>query len=90
MTQKHDGGPAFPSSPQKMEFDGEGFRPVGFEGMSLRDYFAGQAMNALIEDVNRPSDPESGDSDIHPRDEIARRAYALADAMIAARSGGDT
>ncbi len=45
-------------------------------GMSLRDYFAAQAMNGVLNDPNLDM---SGD-------EIARWAYAIADAMLKERA----
>lgn len=53
-------------------------------GMDLRDYFAGQAMPAIITDMCGPSESESQDCR-HPRVVIAERAYAIADAMLRAR-----
>jgi hypothetical protein len=53
--------------------------PAGCEGwedgMTLRDYFAGQALVALINKNNNPV----------PQEFIAGRAYAYADAMLEAR-----
>ena len=47
-------------------------------GMTLRDYFAGQALAGLC-----------ADSDVNePPDVMARSSYGLADAMLAARTGG--
>lgn len=39
---KDDGGPAFPSMPQKYRLsdDGNRIEPMGYAGMSLRDWFA--------------------------------------------------
>lgn len=65
-----DGGRAFPQS-----CDHEGFPGRGEEGMSLRDYFAGQALAALL----------SCGRDEWPWEAEARNAYDAADAMIAAR-----
>jgi hypothetical protein len=45
------------------------------DGMTLRDYFAGQALVALINKNNNPV----------PQEFIAGRAYAYADAMLEAR-----
>lgn len=47
-------------------------------GMSLRDWFAGHCMSSV----------GSFWSDQETIDEYARRAYMMADAMIAARKGG--
>lgn len=48
-----------------------------FHGMTLRDYFAGQAIGGLMGDCKMPDD----ESIPH----IAERAYAMADAMLKAR-----
>lgn len=66
MDQINDGGNAFPS------IDGEG---TVFFGMSLRDYFAGQALAGMQTDgFTTPLMPS-----------IAKRAYVIADAMLAER-----
>ena len=64
MSTKNDGGPAFPA--------GESIH--SYSGMSLRDYFAAQALSTLSQ--------ERGGQ--HWR---AIEAYAIADAMIAVRQG---
>lgn len=66
MTDKPTGGSAFPHSD-----------PVrgAFSGMSLRDYFAGQALAGLC---------ATGESDTPSA--YAQVAYAMADAMFAERS----
>ena len=61
---KPDGGPAFPQD----EFG-------GVKGMSLRDYFAGQALTRAT-------------SNGWPAKEIASWAYEIADAMLAEREKG--
>ena len=82
---RNDGGPAFP-------------RPIGHngadeyedretnsdaEGMSLRDYFAGQAMNGML---SAQWTADSSDSvTVTARLETAQWAYKWADAMLAAR-----
>ena len=81
----NDGGPAFPT-PMGPAFhvDGEGNRigtwewdeETGDSGMSLRDYFAGQALAGLMADPNAEGTPEA----------FARIAYQIADAMIAERN----
>lgn len=76
MADQRDGGPAFP-----FILDiGEG--STGYhQGMSLRDWFAGQALAAVFSwatDAERTADPEN----------IARWAYRCADAMIVARQPG--
>ena len=44
----------------------------GQQGMDLRDYFAAQAMQRLVDLVTHPKD-------------VARNAYIIADAMMEAR-----
>lgn len=64
-----DGGPAFP------EFSNGGILgPTLQSGMTLRDYFAGQALAGPMVSYEE-----------HTFDAAARVAYALADAMIAER-----
>ena len=65
MSKINDGGPAFPC------VDAKGFVS---EGMSLRDWLAGQALAGLC----------SGNLPFCP-DQVSRTAYGYADAMIAAR-----
>jgi hypothetical protein len=67
-TTKNDGGPAFPV-PNDALFDGQ-------TGTSLRDWFAGQAMAALIVDPDRAD---------QSREECARLSFLIADAMLEAR-----
>ena len=68
MTATTDGGPAFPSQWDDKDHD----------GMSLRDWFAGQALMGIIAHP-RNADAEGGRF-------FARQAYQLADAMLAERS----
>jgi hypothetical protein len=79
---KVDGGSAFPSAKTESRFVEELGRyldmlgpPTG--GMSLRDYFAAKVVTGM----------SGGDHWPHRDDgpEIARRAYRIADAMIAER-----
>ena len=75
------GGPAFPNHPEM-----EGHSPIGepihfFSGMSLRDYFAGQALAGLLASLADDADFPSK----HNRLQFAHQSYRLADAMIAAR-----
>jgi hypothetical protein len=73
MSMTNDGGPAFP-------------RPAAFsnaertacteqDGMTLRDWFAGQALAGLLRDG----------IDVHGIDDSAYLAYEMADAMLKAR-----
>jgi hypothetical protein len=68
MSTINDGGPAFP-------FDGYGER---VSGMTLRDWFAGQALAGVTSSVN-------DEISVGQVEGIAEIAYALADAMLAAR-----
>ena len=71
-----DGGPAFPAPMFTRQADGLPMCPqeFGLGGMTLRDYFAGQALAGLLADSNATS-----------RSLYAKDAYDLADAMLAAR-----
>jgi hypothetical protein len=76
MTTINDGGPAFPSTIQYFPDDKNANEE---QGMTLRDWFAGQALAGMISAV----DPKSeGSQAIKP---IAEAAYDFADAMLAAR-----
>jgi len=68
---KNDGGPAFPGR----YWDGQ--KKADHFGMSLRDYFAAQALLGLI--VNPQFSPDG----------CATRAYRVANAMIAERRRED-
>lgn len=63
--------PAFPSPGVILNGNQQG----AYEGMTLRDYFAAKAMEALIPLVKRPSETEK----------VPTAAYAMADLMLKAR-----
>lgn len=67
---ENDGGPAFPRS---LPSTGDSNR----YGMSLRDWFAGQALAGLCGGDVWPNSDDGR--------EMARRAYLFADAMLKAR-----
>ena len=74
----NDGGPAFPSAAldeRKME--------AAWLGMTLRDWFAGQALAGLS--VACPGDDVASVWDWAG---LAKTAYVAADAMLAVRAGG--
>jgi hypothetical protein len=75
MSESHynDGGTAFPV----LETD----KYYGSNGMSLRDYFAGQALEALI--VRNKFQIDMGEAPVAKQ--AARDAYWFADAMLKAR-----
>lgn len=82
--RQEDGGPVFPS-PIATDGDGNVMQPQ-YWGMSLRDWFAGQAlagMHAYGVDNIVSRNTLDWDAD------IAKRAYDAADAMLRARQGGD-
>ncbi len=68
----NDGGPAFPHFKTNEQGKTE-LCPQG--GMTLRDWFAGQALQGVLASLQIP----------HQWDEIAQSAYRGADAMLAAR-----
>jgi hypothetical protein len=73
-----DGGPAFPVIEERCYGEENEFRGVSHveEGMSLRDYFAGQALTGLCSSKSW----DDGEEKV-----VALWAYDLADAMLAAR-----
>lgn len=76
---KKDGGPAFPHpNPEYAQDWGRKDRTPPFGGMSLRDWFAGQALLAIIE--------ADGAQYFHTSEDHAQIAYAHADAMLAERT----
>lgn len=71
-----DGGPAFPTTrSERLPSRGEEvqFAEVTYPGMSLRDWFAGQALAGCSVDL---CDPRM----------VAEWCYGVADAMLAARN----
>lgn len=71
---KQDGGPAFPS---------DNVTTSGVKGMTLRDYFAGQALAAVYTRCDA-----SPHAEVRTAEAVAKCAYNVADAMLAAREGG--
>lgn len=85
---RRTGGPAFPTL-------AENGHAVNQDGMTLRDYFAAKAIPALLElwhkDLSADDDPDFAglrltDNEGGTPDMIAEEAYAIADAMLHARS----
>lgn len=68
MSKENNGGPAYPTQ--------------GYEGLTLRDYFAGQAMQGWL-----ASYPESDQHPVatHHENMVAELSYLMADAMLKAR-----
>ena len=94
-SEQTDGGPAFPNPANVLT------QP----GMSLRDFFAAKAMQAMVGTYRRTLEPQDADDDTNTvpfrellldrncltgeyegAKEVAGDAYAIADAMLAARS----
>ena len=73
---KSDGGPAFPTDQTRSLHK----TPSVSGGMSLRDWFAGQALARLV---------ESGVEQNFPEEHIAGVCYRIADAMLKHRDGGE-
>jgi len=72
---KSDGGPAYPQNflmHEEEVITSGNLTAAGFQGLSLRDWFAGQVMASIIV---KGSDPE----------QAAVKAYAFADALLEAR-----
>lgn len=74
--RKDDGGPAFPHANPSFDSNWDDRRQI--EGMSLRDHFAAKAMQGFAAD---PTNHQLFDD----MDDVARSAYAMADAMLKAR-----
>ena len=74
MSEQNNGGPAFPA-PYEQHHDCQG-KPLGDGGMSLRDYFAGQALAGYFA---APHTYHRNATD------CASYMYEMADAMLVAR-----
>jgi hypothetical protein len=70
MSNKNDGGPAFPNNDHTLDIE---------KGMTVRDYFAAKAMQAMIANnwlMNSAS----------ALDKLSVAAYEMADAMLMERA----
>jgi hypothetical protein len=72
MATTNTGGPAFPLGPYEID---QGLETMPQHGMSLRDWFAGQMLPRI--GMGWPNEEN--------RALLAKQAYQMADAMIAAR-----
>ncbi|HCI8539983.1 TPA: hypothetical protein NQE94_003258 [Klebsiella variicola] len=68
MSKENNGGPAYPTQ--------------GYEGLTVRDYFAAKAMQGWL-----ASYPESDQHPVatHHENMVAELSYLMADAMLKAR-----
>ena len=77
-----DGGQAFPATASgELWEDRDGSNRLSFDlsgGMSLRDYFAGQALAGITASPNLDRSK--------PAPELARNCYSIADAMLDERA----
>lgn len=88
-----DGGPAAPCSNEQFT---HGNPSVGeaWSGMSLRDWFAGQALTGMVSGAHGDETSMAGlltaaeEAGVSTHSLVAQAAYNYADAMIAARKGG--
>ena len=78
MDNLKDGGPAFPFECVTSR-TGAPMDWTNYKGMTLRDYFAGQAMQALL---------QFGTYGVDEKDGAAEWAYRIADAMLKERDNG--
>lgn len=76
-----DGGPAFPVPDVHHP---SGRIQFGSSGMSLRDWFAGQALTGMIPIEYAPNGQINSQAKKHAL-VVASHAYNIADAMLAAR-----
>ena len=79
---KDTGGPAFP-------LHNHGVQTLGMHiaGMTLRDYFAAKAIQAILHHYDSAFDDETADEDDVPFPELlAKDAYIMADAMLKVRN----
>jgi hypothetical protein len=80
-TNINTGGPAFPNVPT-----GAGDRWSEWDtGMTLRDWFAGQALAGMVTRPFERANPDYVEESGSVCDAFARQAYEFADAMLAAR-----
>jgi hypothetical protein len=83
-----DGGPAFPEISTTLETVGSGGDYTSYPnvessgGMTLRDYFAAKAMQGMAAGIHWHDSIDKEDGHIEL---AAETAYAMADAMLAAR-----
>ena len=96
MSDKPDGGPAFPiDSDLNMTSIRSGGIDGAFCGMTLRDYFAGQALAGMMSAWYERHEGEEGSTGTWPhsamereqeREQVAEDCYNMSDAMLKERA----
>lgn len=87
MNNINDGGAAFPRPYSQDEYAAQkGDRAFAQEGMTLRDYFAGQALAGITTHIQPSIGPRMDTEKLC--EACADYSYMIADAMLAAREGG--
>ena len=87
MSERDDGGPAFPQTDVfehevRLNQDPVPVPATSERGMSLRDYFAAAALSGLL--ANQKFDWDLAPA-YTPDENVSRRALEIADAMLKAR-----
>ncbi len=89
---KVDGGPAFPTLQTVVKEDEEGYREEleSSGGMTLRDWFAGQALQGILSSESNPTlaSARRAAADRNGLDysqQVALEAYTLSDLLLAER-----
>lgn len=81
MSDKKDGGPAFPVNRAHFAQDGKMLSVDWLAGMTLRDYFAAKAMQGYVAGKSFSSSMDDETFDL----KISQWSYEMADAMLEAR-----
>lgn len=86
--QINDGGAAFPMAGNTSNWDAEKGQYVPQSGMTLRDWFAGQALAGLCANpsIHQPNGMSGWSLVNCHTDDLAGYALHLADAMLASRN----
>jgi hypothetical protein len=93
ITQIKDGGPAFPHAQRLWDNDAQSWAVHSVGGMTLRDYFAGQALSGILSKAINPNNQGNDSVDWASTrapgpNRASGDAYEYADAMLAARLEG--
>lgn len=80
-----DGGAAFPQALQFIENNGELSGNHSWSGLTIRDYFAGQALAGMMANETTPFSADHAEVD--PQ-QLAEAVYEIADALLTERNKG--